>query len=121
MMNLWNGGSHIAPCRPIRRGDDPMHEHGPTELTGPLRGTRAWWQGTGALSETADDGAPVNTRTKKGKRMARGKRGGRRMDGDGVRPELVDRIRREIAAGTYDSQEKWEAALDRLLDRLERD
>ena len=33
--------------------------------------------------------------------------------------ELVERIRREIAAGTYDTQEKWEAALDRLLDRLD--
>jgi hypothetical protein len=38
-----------------------------------------------------------------------------------IRTELVARIRQEIAAGTYDTQEKWEAALDRLLDRLERD
>ena len=34
---------------------------------------------------------------------------------------LAQELRGEIAAGTYDSQEKWEAALDRLLDRLERD
>jgi hypothetical protein len=32
---------------------------------------------------------------------------------------LVDRIRREIAAGTYETLEKWEAALDALFRRLE--
>ncbi len=35
------------------------------------------------------------------------------------RPDLVARIRREIAAGTYDTPEKWQEALDCLLDRLE--
>ncbi len=38
-----------------------------------------------------------------------------------VRLDLVERVRREIAEGTYETPEKWEAALDRLLDRLERD
>jgi hypothetical protein len=36
-----------------------------------------------------------------------------------IRTELVERVRREIAAGTYDTPEKWELALDRLLDHLE--
>ena len=36
-----------------------------------------------------------------------------------IRAELVARIRREIAAGTYDTPEKWEAALGRLLKGLE--
>jgi hypothetical protein len=36
-----------------------------------------------------------------------------------IRTDLVQRIRREIAAGTYDTPEKWEVALDRLLDHLE--
>jgi hypothetical protein len=36
-----------------------------------------------------------------------------------IRLALVNRVRREIAEGTYDTPEKWEAALDRLLDRLE--
>jgi hypothetical protein len=35
-----------------------------------------------------------------------------------VRQDLVDRVRAEIAAGTYDTEEKWEAALDRLGRRL---
>lgn len=38
---------------------------------------------------------------------------------DGIRAELVARIRSEIAAGTYDTPEKLEIALDRLLRRLE--
>lgn len=38
-----------------------------------------------------------------------------------IRTDLVERVRREIAAGTYDTPEKWALALDRLLDRLEVD
>jgi hypothetical protein len=34
------------------------------------------------------------------------------------RPDLVARVRAEIAEGTYDTPEKWDEALDRLLDRL---
>jgi hypothetical protein len=34
------------------------------------------------------------------------------------RPELVARVRQAIAAGVYDTPQKWEMALDRLLDRL---
>jgi anti-sigma28 factor (negative regulator of flagellin synthesis) len=36
-----------------------------------------------------------------------------------IRTDLVERIRREIADGTYETPEKWDIALDRLLDRLE--
>jgi len=36
-----------------------------------------------------------------------------------IRKELVERVRREIAEGTYETPEKWEAALDRLLERIE--
>ncbi|MCE9561078.1 MAG: flagellar biosynthesis anti-sigma factor FlgM [Planctomycetes bacterium] len=38
---------------------------------------------------------------------------------DGIRHELVARVRREIAAGTYDTEEKWLAAEEALLRRLE--
>jgi hypothetical protein len=51
--------------------------------------------------------------------MPRRKRPSRKADHDAQRAELIERIRREIAAGTYDSPEKWEAALDRLLHRIE--
>lgn len=35
-----------------------------------------------------------------------------------IRTDLVERIRREIAAGTYETPEKLEAALEKLLQRL---
>lgn len=35
-----------------------------------------------------------------------------------IRHDLVARVRREIEAGTYDTEEKLEAALARLLERL---
>jgi hypothetical protein len=38
---------------------------------------------------------------------------------DGIRHELVARIRAEIAAGTYDTEEKWFAAEAELLRRIE--
>jgi hypothetical protein len=41
------------------------------------------------------------------------------VDAPGVRTELVLKIRREIAAGVYETPEKLEAALERLAARLE--
>ena len=35
-----------------------------------------------------------------------------------IRHDLVARVRREIAEGVYDTSDKWEIALDRLLERL---
>jgi hypothetical protein len=37
---------------------------------------------------------------------------------DGIRHELVARVRREIEAGTYEMEESWLAAEERLLDRV---
>lgn len=36
----------------------------------------------------------------------------------GMRDELVARVRSQIAAGTYETPEKIDAALDRLLDEI---
>lgn len=38
-----------------------------------------------------------------------------------LRWDLVVRVRREIEAGTYETPEKWELALDRLQAELEHD
>lgn len=38
---------------------------------------------------------------------------------DGIRWGLVARVRAEIAAGTYDTPEKWAAAEERLLRRID--
>lgn len=79
-----------------------MHTHGSSCLVGPVRGTRGWWSELGKRSDVA----PLP------------RKAGRRKKAAGVRTELVERVRKEIAAGTYDTPAKWQAALDRLLDSL---
>jgi hypothetical protein len=84
-----------------------MHHHDPSEHAGPLRGTTAWWrspQERAGLQESPQQAPSTGDKSS-----------------DGIRHDLVQRVRREIAAGTYDTPEKWQAALDRLLQRLERD
>jgi hypothetical protein len=83
-----------------------MHEHGPNCLEGPIRGSFAWWRGLVAAREEVGYSNRA-TRTK--------------PEEVAIRQELVQRVRREIQAGTYDTPEKWQAALDRLLERLDRD
>jgi negative regulator of flagellin synthesis FlgM len=68
-----------------------MFVHGPSCLSGPVTRGRGWWP-----RATPADDRPI-------------------------RADLVARVRREIAAGTYDTPEKLDAALERLLDRLEGD
>ena len=86
-----------------------MHEHGPNELAGPLRGSAGWWHGLAASTMTDDEPEPVPEKPRKKPKGAKP-----------IRTELVERVRAEIAAGTYDTTENWEAALDCLLDRLDR-
>jgi anti-sigma28 factor (negative regulator of flagellin synthesis) len=69
-----------------------MHQHGPSCLKGPVLRDR--FQQPGTLSPS-DSPAPI-------------------------RWDLVERIRAEIAEGTYETPEKWQAAVDRLLDQLEK-
>ena len=86
-----------------------MHEHGPSGCEGPIRGTHAWWRGLGPDKE------PASRQAQKSEQDSPG------MEEPGIRKELVERIRREIAAGTYDTPEKWHAALDNLWTRLHHD
>ena len=72
-----------------------MRTHSPTCLEGPITMTRAWWRAAGEPPK--DTTEPL------------------------FRAELVAEIRRQIAAGTYETPEKWQVALDRLLDRLEQE
>jgi len=73
--------------------------HGPTRLQGPVSKDRNWW------ANSTLEGAAVATVSDV-------------TDDDDIRLDLVNRIRAEIAAGTYDTPEKWEVALGRLLERL---
>ncbi len=72
-----------------------MNAHGPGCLPGPITRDPDWWSvPAGSDSHLTRDDAPI-------------------------RQTLVDRVRREIAAGTYDTPEKLDAALAELLRRLE--
>ena len=98
-------------------GDTLMQHQGPNGMGGPLRGTSVWWHGRplekGQTSPSPVD-EPENQRRRPSQRDPK-------EDEPMIRRELVDRVRREIAAGDYDTPAKWEAALDRLLNRLHGD
>jgi hypothetical protein len=75
-----------------------MQTHNPSCLEGPISGTREWWRTVHDNEMTPSPERDIEPL---------------------FRAALVERIRREIAAGTYETPEKWEKALDRLLRRLE--
>lgn len=83
-----------------------MHTHGPSCLQGPVTRDSHWWGTSPSLVSQSRLTRSSLSDTSLG-------------SGDGIRHHLVDRIRREIASGTYDAPEKFDAALDRLLERLE--
>jgi negative regulator of flagellin synthesis FlgM len=87
-----------------------MQTHGPSCLDGPVSGTRSWWQ--------TPDGPEVPTGNPR-LLVSSGPDLRHEALDDGFRADLVARVRKEIAAGTYETPAKWEAALDRLLARLE--
>jgi hypothetical protein len=80
-----------------------MYRHGATSLTGPVSSARVWWTVPTEASEATENWtmAPPPPSA-----------------AEEIRHDLVARIRREIAAGTYETPDKLEAALARLLIQL---
>jgi hypothetical protein len=78
-----------------------MESHGPCTLKGPVTQHREWWQKPRKKQRprTTESNAVVH----------------------GIRFALVQRIRREIAAGTYETPEKLAMAVDRMAQRLDLD
>jgi hypothetical protein len=74
-----------------------MHFHGTTCLKGPVTQDRPWWAG------------PPRQPRKRA-----------RTTEQPIRTDLVTRVRLAIAAGNYDTPERWDAALDRLAAILQR-
>lgn len=78
-----------------------MYRHTSSGLRGPITGGRLWWNCTAFEPPAA--GGPHRLRA---------------APSNGIRADLVARVRREIAEGRYDTPERWTAALDRMLSRL---
>ena len=80
-----------------------MYWHSPVGLRGPVTRARTWWNIQAAERNTADSASRV---------------GETAVVDEEIRADLVARVRQEIAEGRYDTAEKWDAALDRLLARM---
>jgi Anti-sigma-28 factor, FlgM len=74
-----------------------MYWHSPVGLRGPATRARTWWN-------IQADGAP--------------RVGNTAVVVEEIRADLVARIRQEIAEGRYDTADKWDVALDRLMARM---
>jgi negative regulator of flagellin synthesis FlgM len=82
----------------------PSHVHGSQPVKGPHAARSASGPGR---TQGADE---VNI-------SAAGEAAAQAAEG-GVRADLVARVREQIAAGTYESAEKLDAAVERLLDAI---
>ena len=71
-----------------------MQTHLASRFPGPITSQREWWL------PASDDSVPE-------------------LADPDIRADLVRRIRREIAGGTYDTPEKMELALRRLLEHID--
>ena len=72
-----------------------MFKHGPSTISGPVSRTRKKWKSQPkTVAKRKNESAPI-------------------------RQHLVNRVRQEIAAGTYDTPEKFEKALDKMLGELD--
>ena len=90
---MTHAGSAVIPVTAPGAKEGSMHTHGPSCLLGPISHKRRRWK---------NSSPPEN-----------------RPGDEGIRHDLVERIRQEIAAGTYDTPEKWAMALDQLFREVE--
>jgi hypothetical protein len=85
-----------------------MYRHGPLCREGPVPKTHRWGATSGCHNLPADPACLGQFSTKP-------------IHDRAMRLDLVARVRREIAAGTYETPEKWDLALECLFERLDLD
>ena len=86
----------------------PSQVHGPQGLQGPHysgRGKNTQVSGTSGPADQLDISPAAEAAAQA-------------AESGTIRSDLVARVRQEIASGTYETPEKMDAALDRLLDEL---
>ena len=82
-----------------------MRTHRSSCLPGPTLRSRTRWHQQESTSPRPEDACPLPEVAKD--------------DDPAFRADLVARIRRQIADGTYGTEQQWEIALDRLLRHLD--
>src|SRR4051794_1147885 len=113
---MMNWSSSMAQQRVWRtdQRSNAMICHGPSCLTGPVTQCRDWW------TTPMDVGTITSLPRSVPDQISMENQDHQRPAADApIRADLVERVRREIAEGAYDTPEKWEIALERLLRRLE--
>ncbi len=96
----------------------PSHVHGPHGVNGP-HFNRANGPRSGKAVAGPADQLDISPAAEAAIQAAEGgaAEGGAAESGE-IRADLVARVRGEIASGTYETPEKLNAALDRLLDEV---
>lgn len=87
----------------------PNHVHGPHGINAPHALRRPQEAQAAPTTQTPVDRVDISPAAEAAIQAA---------ETGAVRQELVDRIRAEIAAGTYETPAKLDQALDRLLDEI---
>lgn len=93
----------------------PTHLHGPQSVTAPHHG-RALRESSSDSRMSAGDELSISEAGSKAAEAAR--LVDQVKQAPDVRQDRVDQIRAQIAAGTYETQQKLDVALERLLDEL---
>ena len=91
-----------------------MHIHGTTHIHGPHGPNAPHFAQRGQASP----GTPQNAGTDRVDISPAAQEAIRVAETGPIRQSLVNSIRAQIAAGTYDTPEKLEAALERMLDEI---
>lgn len=93
----------------------PTHLHGPQSITAPHHG-RGLRETPAAGRSTPGDELNISDAGSKAAEAAR--LVGQARHVPEVRQERIDQIRNQIAAGSYETQQKLDVAVERLLDEL---
>jgi len=80
-----------------------MYCHVPEGMDGPVSASRGGWMHSYSRRQPGDHPAPSDPVPSRPK---------------SIRTDLVERVRKEIASGTYDTPEKMDMALERLFQRV---
>lgn len=80
-----------------------MYCHVPEGMDGPVSASRGGWMHSYSRRQPGDIPSPSDSVPSRQK---------------SIRTDLVKRVRKEIASGTYDTPEKMDMALERLFQRV---